>query len=147
VPRPAATARSWLLALAACGDVSAPPRAGSFPLQPAGAADTAFAVFVDADSGLSTQDVYDVERQIVRFAAHTQAMVWADSGDSVSGWSTRGNDLRWARGGAFRVRFGEEGGERRAYFTEADRGTICDLEISAPEQLSLSPSSETPPQP
>ena len=73
-------------------------------------------------------------------------MIWAATGNAVGGWITNGNDLRWQRsGGAFRVRFGSEAGERRAYFTEADRGTICNLSISAPEQLSISATSETPP--
>jgi hypothetical protein len=29
----------------------------------------------------------------------------------------------------FQVRFGTKNGERRAYFTEASRGTICDIEV------------------
>ncbi len=116
------------------------------PASPApGAASGAFVVFVDPDSGLGTTDVHDVDRQVVRFDAEQDAMVWALSGAAVRGWATDGNDLRWSRGGSFRVRFGVEAGEVRAYFTEAGPGTICDLEISAPEQLSIRPSSELPP--
>jgi hypothetical protein len=65
----------------------------------------------------------------------------------VSGWTTSGNDLRWNLSGGFRVRFGTEDGERRAYFTEAGPGTICNLDIRGPNQLSISPSGERPPQP
>jgi hypothetical protein len=32
-------------------------------------------------------------------------------------------------GTAFQVRFGTEGGERRAYFTETGPATICDIAI------------------
>jgi hypothetical protein len=106
----------------------------------------AFASFVDPVTGQALQDVRDADREIVRFELQSQSMIWAATGNPVGGWITNGNDLRWERsGGAFRVRFGSEAGERRAYFTEADRGTICNLSISAPEQLSISPTSETPP--
>ena len=104
------------------------------------------ATFVDPDTGLSTRDVRDADREIVHFDVQTQSMIWAASGDPVGGWVTQGNELRWQRtGGAFRVRFGSEGGEPRAYFTEPGPGTICNLSITAPEQLSISPTSETPP--
>jgi hypothetical protein len=153
----------WL-GLVACSGSESPPAAGgdtteALPLlgsgglereasaAPESGVSSAFALFVDPDSGVRTADVRDVDRQIVHFDPQREAMVWAASGDPVGGWVADGNELRWARGGAFRVRFGTEAGERRAYFTEADRGTICDLEISAPEQLSLRPSSETPPRP
>jgi hypothetical protein len=43
------------------------------------------------------------------------------------------------------VRFGSEAGEARAYFTEAGPGTICNLSIRGPDQLSISATSETPP--
>jgi hypothetical protein len=75
-------------------------------------------------------------------------MVWSVNGDAVSNWSTNGNDLAWSRSGvAFRVRFGTEAGERRAFFTETDRGTICNLSITAPETLSIRATSEMPPDP
>ena len=70
------------------------------------------------------------------------------SGVKTSGWSVDGNDLRWSRSGvAFRVQFGTEAGERRAYFTEAGPGTICDLTLAGPDQLFISATSETPPNP
>jgi hypothetical protein len=75
-------------------------------------------------------------------------MVSDASGDAVGGWSVTGNDLRWSRnGGAFRVRFGTEGGERRAYFTEAGPGTICNLTLVGPDMLFISGTRETPPNP
>ena len=150
-----------LWALAACGSDPAPsPEAEQFgalppaalppaaPLaegqQPA-AANPAWATFVDPENGLSTPDVRDADREIVHFDVQGQAMIWAASGDAVSGWVTQGNDLRWDRGGTFRVRFGSEAGEHRAYFTEAGPGTICNLSITAPGQLSISPTDQTPP--
>jgi hypothetical protein len=121
------------------------PALGSLPSGSA-ARDPAFASFVDPATGQALQDVRDADREIVRFGLESQSMIWAATGNPVGGWITNGNDLRWQRsGGAFRVRFGSEAGERRAYFTEADRGTICNLSISAPEQLSISATSETPP--
>jgi hypothetical protein len=105
-----------------------------------------YVTFVDPDSGFGTVEVHDADRQVVHFDAERQAMIWSLSGDAVRGWSTRGSDLSWNRSGvAFRVRFGSEAGERRAYFTETDRGTICNLTITAPESLSISATGETPP--
>jgi hypothetical protein len=151
-----------LLALAACsGSDAAASRAaeqaGTLPPaalspeavspegQPAADANPAWATFVDPDNGLSTQDVRDADREIVHFDVQSQAMIWGATGDAVSGWVAQGNDLRWDRGGAFRVRFGSEAGEHRAYFTEAGPGTICNLSITAPEQLSISSTNQTPP--
>jgi hypothetical protein len=107
--------------------------------------DPAFAIFVDAETGVRLQAVRDADREIVRFDLQRKAMVSAASGDAVSGWVSDGNDLRWDRGGSFRVRFGSEAGEARAYFTESGPGTICNLSISGPDQLSISATSETPP--
>lgn len=59
-----------------------------------------------------------------------------------------GAELDWARSGIpFRVRFGTEEGERRAYFTEAGPGTICNLTFLGPEQLSIFGTRELPPNP
>jgi hypothetical protein len=107
--------------------------------------DPAFAIFVDPETGVRLQDVRDADREIVHFDLQRQSMVSAASGDAVSGWVTDGNDLRWDRGGSFRVRFGSEAGEARAYITETGPGTICNLAIRGPDQLSISATSETPP--
>lgn len=105
-----------------------------------------FVTFVDPESDFSTVEVYDADREVVHFDAALSAMISPQSGDVVPGWNARGSDLSWGRSSiAFRVRFGTEAGERRAYFTETDRGTICDLTISGPDLLSISATSETPP--
>ena len=104
--------------------------------------------FVDPSSGVETQSVRDADRDVVFFQQESRSMIWSESADEVSGWITEGNELHWDRSGvALRVRFGTEAGNRRAFFTEADAGTICDLEIRAPEQLSISATRETPPNP
>jgi hypothetical protein len=100
-------------------------------------------VFADPDTEFATADVYDATREIVRFDAERQAMVSAATGDAVSGWMTSGNDL--GPFGSFRVRFGSEGGQRRAYFTETGNGTICDLVLSGPEELDIYATRERPP--
>jgi hypothetical protein len=100
-------------------------------------------IFRDPDSAFSTVDVYDATREIVHFDAAREAMVSAATGDSVSGWMTNGNDLGPL--GSFRVRFGTEGGERRAYFTETGNGTICNIELRGPELLDIYGTSERPP--
>jgi hypothetical protein len=107
----------------------------------------AFTRFTDPSSGFSTDEVRDVDREVVRFDARLGAMVWAATGDAVSGWTTSSADLSWSRSGvAFRVRFGTEQGERRAYFTETGSGTICNLNILGPEQLTIFGTNEPPPQ-
>jgi hypothetical protein len=105
-----------------------------------------FVTFVDATSGFRTSEVHDADREVVFFDPALEAMVWGETGDAVAGWNTSGSDLSWNRSGiAFQVRFGTEDGERRAYFTEADRATICDLSITAPDALAIRATSETPP--
>lgn len=123
----------------------APGTGGAADEPPTGTMDS-YVTFVDPDSGFSTVEVHDADRQVVHFDAERQAMIWSTSGDAVGGWSTRGSDLSWSRSGvAFRVRFGTESGERRAYFTETDRGTICNLAITGPESLAISATGEVPP--
>lgn len=141
----------WLLlALSACSseEDTASSRAGRgevLPLQ-AQPPSSALVTFVDPDTGFSTQDVHDVDREVIHFDTEQGAMIWGADGAPVSGWTTSENELLWNGRGGFRVRFGTEEGARRAYFTETGPGTICDLDIRAPEQLSISPSNETPPQ-
>jgi hypothetical protein len=107
-----------------------------------------FVSFVEASSAFSTNEVFDADRERVRFDATRGAMVASANGDSVSGWTTAGNDLRWTGSSvAFRVRFGTESGERRAFFTETASGTICNLSIDGPGSLSIRGTSELPPNP
>jgi hypothetical protein len=107
-----------------------------------------FVTFVEPGSGFETQSVRDADRDVVHFGLQSPAMIWSESADEVSGWVAEGNELRWDRSGvAFRVRFGSEAGNRLAFFTETGAGTICDLEVTAPEQLSISATRETPPNP
>jgi hypothetical protein len=117
------------------------------PTEPAAdAAPARFVTFVDATSDFRTSEVHDADREVVFFDSALEAMVWAATGDAVAGWSTNGSELSWNGSGiVFQVRFGTEDGERRAYFTEADRATICDLSITAPDALSIRATSETPP--
>jgi hypothetical protein len=124
-------------------DVTAVPP-GSDAASPASGSFTSFA---DPSTGFSTEEVHDADREVVHFDPSLGAMIWAATGDAVSGWTTSAADLSWSRSGvAFQVRFGTEQGERRAYFTERATGTICNLNITAPEQLSIFGTNEPPPE-
>ena len=102
--------------------------------------------FRDDAGAFETHEVHDANREVVRFHATDHAMVAALDGTSVSGWTATGNDLAWdINPVAFRVLFGSEDGERRAYFTETRTGTICDLRITGPDQLSIFATDEPPP--
>jgi hypothetical protein len=144
-----------LAGLAACsGSDPAPADIGdrvapAQPLEPGGNLDAeAFVVFTEPGTGFMTTEVHDADREVVHFHAELAAMVSALNGTSVDGWDANGTDLSWSRSGiSFRVRFGTEEGERRAYFTEAGPGTICNLRILGTDQLSISGTSETPPNP
>jgi hypothetical protein len=115
----------------------------TLPLEPA-----EYVVFVEPGTGFATDAVHDADREVVHLDTARGAMVSAETGATVSGWRVDGADLSWSRFGVpFRVRFGTEDGERRAYFTEAGPGTICNLRFSGDEQLSISGTSETPPNP
>ena len=103
-------------------------------------------VWVEFNDAEITSEVYESDREIVHFDSIALAMVDLD-GVGVAGWTTAGNELDWAQSTmAFRVLFGSEAGERRAYFTETRTGTICDLKVEGPNQLSIYPTSEPPPQ-
>jgi hypothetical protein len=107
-----------------------------------------FVRFVDPTSGCVTDRVHDADRELVFFDAALSAMVTLDGGNTVSGWTVNGADLAWSRSGVrFRVRFGTEDGERRAYFTETGPGTICNLNVAGPDVLFISATSQTPPNP
>lgn len=115
----------------------------ALPLEPEG-----YVVFIDPGTGFMTNAVHDADREVVHFDSVRGAMVSGATGAAVSGWQIDGADLDWSRFAVpFRVRFGTEQGERRAYFTEAGPGTICNLRFSGPDQLSISATRETPPNP
>ena len=128
--------------LVACSDPASKPNDST-----TGGGEPVWVDFIDDDTGFATAEVHDSNREVVRFDSNGSAMVDA-SGTRVTGWTTRGNDLDWDRNGVdFRVLFGAEAGERRAYFTETGSGTICDLSIAGPDQLTISSTNEPPPQP
>lgn len=135
--------------MAPCGTTSEtlPLTAGAAPTVPPSEA-SPYVTFIDCTTGFRTVEVHDADREIVHFDAALEAMVSASSGNSVSGWTVVGADLDWSRSGvSFRVRFGTEAGERRAYFTEAGPGTICNLNLAGPDVLYISGTSEMPPNP
>jgi hypothetical protein len=102
-----------------------------------------FAVFEDPDSDFSTDQVRDVDGEIMQFDNDSQMLVWQLDGSTHAGWPVSANDL--GATGSFRVRFGTEGGEPRAYFTETGPATICDLEVTN-GVLSIFPTTTTVPQ-
>jgi len=137
------------------GSTDGEPSSAAGALNPCGAAPDAatpevspYVTFVDCVTGFRTDEVHDADREIVHFDATLEAMISAASGVSVGGWTVAGSDLDWSRSGVpFRVRFGTEEGERRAYFTEAGPGTICNLTVAGPDVLFISATRETPPNP
>ena len=94
------------------------------------------AIFSDPASNFSTSDVRDVEEQIVRFDTVSNSLIWAADGRSFPGFPVSDNFIRQDR--HFQVRFGSKDGERRAYFTETETGTICDINVVG-NQLVISP--------
>ena len=149
-------AASWLsvAVLLACSGTDAalqPPRSETLevlPLTGVDAGPAAFVPFLDEATDFQALDVHDATRDIVRFDATLGAMVSLDGSTMVPGWAVTGNALRWVRSGvAFRVRFGTELGERRAFFTEDAAGTICDLRLYGTDQLGISGTAEIPPNP
>jgi hypothetical protein len=86
------------------------------------------AVFADPMSTFSTSDVRDVQDQIVRFDLTSGSLIWAADGRMFSAYPVTGSYFLGADR-AFQVRFGTVGTERRAYFTETGRATICDIGV------------------
>src|SRR5262245_32285032 len=110
---------------AGCGSSSTTPSATpSSPSPP----QVQLAVFHDPSSSFTTSDVRDVQGPIVRFDLAANSLIWAADGRSFSGYAVDGNFIRSDH--AFQVRFGTDAGERRAYFTETVKGTICDIEVT-----------------
>lgn len=102
----------------------------------------AFVVFEDPDSDFSTSDVRDVDGEIVRIDAAKQQLFWVNDSLAFDGFDVNGNELA---AGFFTVRFGTEDGERRAFFTETNPPTICDIEAPG-GMLRISSTSVTVPQ-
>lgn len=88
---------------------------------------SAFAVFADPDSDFTTTEVRDNDGEEMRFDTTTDRLIWLADDSEHSGWTVSGNDLL---GGAFRVRFGTEGGVPHAYFTETGPATVCNLFVT-----------------
>jgi len=88
-----------------------------------------FATFTDSDSEFATQDVRDVDNEIVHFDSVRKSIVYVATGVEyqVGSWTVNGNLLG---GGFFQVRFGTVLGEHRAYFTETGSGTICNFVVT-----------------
>lgn len=101
------------------------------------------AVFTDPTSGFQTTDVRDVDNQIVRFNPTDRTLIWTPSNLVFDNWPVNGNLL--GPTGDFQVRFGTVSGQRRAYFTETVRGTICDLQVDSGNVLRLFPTNTLPP--
>jgi hypothetical protein len=88
------------------------------------------ATFTDPASSFSTSDVRDVQEQVMRFDTASNSLIWTVNGQTYTGYPVI--DTYFIRSDKFfQVRFGMRNGERRAYFTEAARGTICDVEVSS----------------
>jgi hypothetical protein len=92
------------------------------------------AVFGDSQSGLMTSDIRDVQGHVVQFDTSNRVLIWKATGQTFPGYLVNGNLIN----STFQVRFGTDGGERRAYFTEMTTATICDIEI-VNGQLVISP--------
>lgn len=90
------------------------------------------AVFTDPDTGFSTVDVRDIDEDIVQFDTEVGTLIWTATGVTFEGWQVDGNFLLTSNT-QFQVRFGTKDGERRAYFTEVDPPTVCDLLLAQGE--------------
>jgi hypothetical protein len=101
------------------------------------------ALFTDSVGGFSTTDVRDSEGDIVRFTVDG-SLVWPPTMATFGGFPVAGNLIGPTQG--FQIRFGTEGGQRRAYFTERGPGTICDIDLIN-GMINVSPTSQTVPNP
>jgi len=110
--------------MAACGSPSGPTPPPAVVL----------AKFTDSVFNVVTSDVRDVQDQIVQFDTTNNALIWKATNQSYSGYTVSGDLIN----AMFRVVFGIKDGDRRAYFTEAATGTVCDIEIVS-GQVVISP--------
>lgn len=101
------------------------------------------ATFMDPMGGFSTNDVRDSEGDVVRFTVDG-LLVWPPTMGTFGGFPVTGNFIGPTQG--FEIRFGTEGGQRRAYFTERGPGTICDIDL-VNGMINVSPTSQTVPNP
>lgn len=133
---------SWivLVGFLGCGDSGL--TTDSTPPPPPAPGDT-FAVFMDPSSDFQTTDVRDVDNDIVRFDTTEDALLWTPTDLLFDGWIVDGNFL--GAGRPYQVRFGTVAGERRAYFTETVRRTICQLSV-VDNELFIAPTNLLPPQ-
>lgn len=107
-------------------------------------ANSRLALFDDPETDFATMDVYDVDDEIVNFDLEAMSIIWAEDQSTFDEglWDVDGNLLL---NGFFQVRFGNKDGRRRAFFTETDTATICDLQVQEGE-LFIFPTSEPVPQ-
>jgi hypothetical protein len=122
-----------LVGVGACSDDDS-------PTSPTGPTLT-LASFMDPRGGFSTNDVRDSEGEVVRFTVDG-SLVWPPTMATFGGFPVAGNLIGPTQG--FEVRFGTEGGQRRAYFTERGPGTICDIDLIN-GMINISPTSQTVP--
>lgn len=125
-----------LLSVGACSDNDDSPTSPPPPT-------LTLASFTDPRGGFSTNDVRDSEGDIVRFTVDG-LLVWPPTMATFGGFPVAGNLIGPTQG--FEIRFGTEGGQRRAYFTERGPGTICDIDLIN-GMINVSPTSQTVPNP
>lgn len=94
--------------------------------------------FDDPASDFTTMDVYDVDGDIVHFDRAADTMIVTTQGDAVfAGYPVEG--LAIGPTEFFQVRFGSEAGTPRAYITETEAATICDITVTNSGRLRIYP--------
>jgi len=134
--------KTWQLAACAFGVLLTLPILGC-PYGDSGNVDESLVVFTDPDSSLRTNDVYEADDELVRFDPASGSLIWAADGSSFPGYPVDGDLI--GPTGFFKVRFGTVEGQRRAYFTETEAETICDIRVDD-AGLGIFPTSMTVPQ-
>ena len=127
---------TFLVGVGACSDDDYSPTSPPPPT-------LSLASFTDPMGGFTTTDVRDSEGEVVRFTVDG-LLVWPPTMATFGGFPVVGNIIGPTQG--FEVRFGTEGGQRRAYFTERGPGTICDIDLIN-GMINVSPTSKTVPNP
>lgn len=130
----------WALALATLFVCVGACSGGDSPTSPP---TLTLASFTDPKGGFSTSDVHDSEGEVVRFTVDG-LLVWPPTMATFGGFPVAGNLIGPTQG--FEIRFGTEGGQRRAYFTERGPGTLCDIDLIN-GMINISPTSQTVPNP